>query len=458
MSFVYNTGIQALTNGAVIWGTSDMRCMFVVGYTFNAAHQYVSDVAAFEISQGGRAALVGMVVIPDGVNNRTKFDATDLTYTTLAAGDTPTGAIIYKYNVADAAAELLGYIPLPSAAVPDGSDYTVAWNVDGLFMITITGITDPNAIHVNVAAEITTITEKVTPIAADVLLIEDSADAGNKRRIRVGNLPSVTGDTQAIHDNVAGEIVVITEKAIPINSDVLLIEDSAAANVKKRVQIGNLPSSGSGPDDPPVTPNACDDEFTAAVLDGKWAWIRAGAPAATSGILSEAWGLVYSKLWMRVIKDSGTDVLADAHAISQTVPVGAWTITTKATYGAGVNYNAVDLWIDDGSNNNADYYQALIVNGVYETRAQWVIATVTTANNFVIPLNSTTVYLRLSYVSATPKIVFYVSVDGIVWSKRGEHTIGYVPARFGIAAHWNSAGGGDFEHTVSFEYFRVTSP
>lgn len=51
-------------------------------------------------------------------------------------------------------------------------------------------------------------------------------------------------DADAIHDNVAGEIAAIAEKVSPISGDLLLIEDSAASNVKKKVQIGNLPSGG----------------------------------------------------------------------------------------------------------------------------------------------------------------------------------------------------------------------
>lgn len=47
-------------------------------------------------------------------------------------------------------------------------------------------------------------------------------------------------DTDAIHDNVAGEFAAITEKASPVSADLLLIEDSEAANAKKRVQVGNL--------------------------------------------------------------------------------------------------------------------------------------------------------------------------------------------------------------------------
>jgi hypothetical protein len=48
-------------------------------------------------------------------------------------------------------------------------------------------------------------------------------------------------DIAAIHKDVAGEIVTITEKTSTVANDLLLIEDSAAGNVKKRLRIGNLP-------------------------------------------------------------------------------------------------------------------------------------------------------------------------------------------------------------------------
>ncbi len=54
------------------------------------------------------------------------------------------------------------------------------------------------------------------------------------------------GDADAIHDNVASEISAITEKASPVSADLLIIEDSADSNNKKRVQIGNLPGGGGG--------------------------------------------------------------------------------------------------------------------------------------------------------------------------------------------------------------------
>jgi len=53
-------------------------------------------------------------------------------------------------------------------------------------------------------------------------------------------------DASAIHDDTSGEIAAITSKAVPVDGDFLIIEDSAAGNVKKKITIGDLPSSGGG--------------------------------------------------------------------------------------------------------------------------------------------------------------------------------------------------------------------
>jgi hypothetical protein len=105
--------------------------------------------------------------------------------------------------------------------------------------------TDADAIHDNVAAEISAVTEKVSPVSADLLLIEDSAAANVKKKVQIGNLP--TGlDADAIHDNVASEISAITEKLSPAGTDIVIIEDVGAGNAKKKVQLGNLPGGVAG--------------------------------------------------------------------------------------------------------------------------------------------------------------------------------------------------------------------
>lgn len=47
-------------------------------------------------------------------------------------------------------------------------------------------------------------------------------------------------DSNAIHDNVSGEISAITNKAIPVGTDILIIEDSAASNAKKYMTIAAM--------------------------------------------------------------------------------------------------------------------------------------------------------------------------------------------------------------------------
>ena len=105
--------------------------------------------------------------------------------------------------------------------------------------------TDANALHKAISGEITAMTEKTTPISTDLLVIEDSASSNVKKKVQIGNLPGGSGtDANAIHKNVAAEISTITEKTTPISADLILIEDSANSNAKKRVQIGNLPTGG----------------------------------------------------------------------------------------------------------------------------------------------------------------------------------------------------------------------
>ena len=96
---------------------------------------------------------------------------------------------------------------------------------------------------------------EIVPSVLGVDLVEDGDSRLSDSRVPTGPAggdldgtypdPSVDdgADATAIHDNIASEISVITEKASPINADIVIIEDSAAGNAKKRVQLGNIPSA-----------------------------------------------------------------------------------------------------------------------------------------------------------------------------------------------------------------------
>lgn len=68
---------------------------------------------------------------------------------------------------------------------------------------------------------------------SDATLI-DTADA---------RLSDDRNDPDAIHDDVAGEIVLVTDKPAPVDDDVILIEDSEDSDNKKSVKMSNLPGN-----------------------------------------------------------------------------------------------------------------------------------------------------------------------------------------------------------------------
>lgn len=58
--------------------------------------------------------------------------------------------------------------------------------------------------------------------------------------LKLKNTPLAGRDTDAIHDNVSGEIAGVASKASPVAADLVLIEDSAAGNAKKSSTVGSL--------------------------------------------------------------------------------------------------------------------------------------------------------------------------------------------------------------------------
>jgi hypothetical protein len=132
---------------------------------------------------------------------------------------------------------------------------------------------DPDAIHDDETGEINALSQKLYPTASDLMLIEDVADSNAKKSITCGDLPTgAATDPTAIHDNVAAEISAITQKTTTVLDDLVVIEDSEASNAKKSMKLGSYPRKGSVSNlwFPPSTPHAEDDEFDGSSLDASW--------------------------------------------------------------------------------------------------------------------------------------------------------------------------------------------
>jgi hypothetical protein len=142
---VYNRGKYLLTSGGVVWGTTDVRAL-LIKTTDNGALPStawdvdLNDVAALlnvanidELSGTGyvRKTLAGMVVTEDDTGNQAILDANDVTWSGIDAG-TARAIVVYKYNAADASAELISIHDTNFPKVTNGGDLTVQWPSTGV--------------------------------------------------------------------------------------------------------------------------------------------------------------------------------------------------------------------------------------------------------------------------------------------------------------------------------------
>ncbi|HND56493.1 MAG TPA: hypothetical protein PLV92_28940 [Pirellulaceae bacterium] len=109
-----------------------MRAVFVTsGYAYNAAHDFLDDVAAGN-RVGTPQALASKTIIANG--NSRALDAADTTWAGLT-GSPVVAVILYVHNASEAAARLIAFIDGLSVA-PDGSDVTLRWNAAGIVELT----------------------------------------------------------------------------------------------------------------------------------------------------------------------------------------------------------------------------------------------------------------------------------------------------------------------------------
>ena len=93
---------ELLLSGGINMTSDTIKAMLVkTGYTYNATHQYVSDVSTYD---NGRSSALSNKTVTDGI-----FDADDITIT--ATTNTQVIAIVlYKDTTEDTTSPLIAYI------------------------------------------------------------------------------------------------------------------------------------------------------------------------------------------------------------------------------------------------------------------------------------------------------------------------------------------------------------
>lgn len=82
---------------------------------------------------GSDRKTLSVTVSVDDTDDEGVFDATDVTWTALAAGTRSVeGGLIYKHITSDAASPPVCYIEFGTPVVANGGDLTIQWNSEGI--------------------------------------------------------------------------------------------------------------------------------------------------------------------------------------------------------------------------------------------------------------------------------------------------------------------------------------
>ncbi len=195
------------------------------------------------------------------------------------------------------------------------------------------GGTDPDAVHVNVANEIATVTTKATPVGADVFLIEDSEDLNLKKRVRLDQFPTAMDEKVKISatDTTAG---VLNDKLTPgegLRSSVLNPGGAEGLQLDLPDKTGHEPSAALE-----LVPALRGLELLSACFDGTYIWVGADE---TSSVDDYNRTVITTGGWIRFDKSTG-------YIERSLFPVGNNTVTAALAIDA-VNSRVLEVRVAD---------------------------------------------------------------------------------------------------------------
>lgn len=128
---LFDSGREGFLSGEIDWDTAVIKVALVRGYTFNAAHKFVSEVTATGTLAATSAALSSKTVTA-GV-----ADAADITFSAVASNGSNHSLLIFQSSavtggadVASSAQRVIAWIDTATnlPAVPNGGDIGVSWD------------------------------------------------------------------------------------------------------------------------------------------------------------------------------------------------------------------------------------------------------------------------------------------------------------------------------------------
>lgn len=123
---LYDKGRELFLSGLCNWANANIRAALVEsGYVFSASHNVLSDVNAYITVASEISANITNKSITSGV-----ADGDNALCSSVTAGKTIAGVVIYVYNATNSSARLIAYIDegtgFPLAT--DGSNVNVIWD------------------------------------------------------------------------------------------------------------------------------------------------------------------------------------------------------------------------------------------------------------------------------------------------------------------------------------------
>lgn len=141
MAQVYNRGKTGL-GSSFDWDDAGatFRLMLVTSaYVYSDDHNTRSDVTGEITNTGytsGGDAITGRTVTQEDTANEGRYEAADVTFSPIDAGDLPASAIVYLDTGNPATDDLVCCLTLSTVDPPDGSPYRINFNTEGVFKLT----------------------------------------------------------------------------------------------------------------------------------------------------------------------------------------------------------------------------------------------------------------------------------------------------------------------------------